>query len=171
MKTINLIIFILLLSMSSVLISVEVNDLKSAYIEKFTRFIEWPSEEDNSDFTIGYIKNSKFIDNLKEFFSENSIKNRKVVFKELTTISNTDDCDLIYLPEENNILANQIIEKIHSRQVLLISHSSFYNDKVHLNFYIENNRLKFESNPKAFRESGLKVSYHLLRLSRIASNN
>ncbi len=171
MKPIKILMLLAIQLMILNLVSVEINELKSAYIEKFTRFIEWPDNQLDDEFTIGYILNDEFADNLIDFFSSNQIKNKKVAFKQIKSLGDTIGCDIIYLPECKCNLADNVIRKCRSNQILLISHSDFYNHDVHLNFFIENNRLKFESNPKAFRESGLKVSYHLLRLSRIVRNN
>ncbi len=170
MRTIKILLILAVYFMFFNLASVEINELKSAYIEKFTRFIEWSDNESHEKFVIGYINPDEFTDDLREFFSDNKIKNKKVEFKRIKSISDTNGCNIIYIPKIKSTFTDRIIQKCKHSPILLVSHSDSYGHYVHLNFYVDENRLKFESNPDAFRESGLKVSYHLLRLSRIVSS-
>jgi hypothetical protein len=60
------------------------------------------------------------------------------------------------------------IVKANSSGVLLVSGTDgFCKAGVHINFYIEDEKLKFEINEKSLISAGFKVSYLLMQNTRI----
>ena len=75
------VILLLFLSHLPVIAQYNENVIKAAYIERITRFVEWPSRESltaSDQFVIGVYDEDEFYNTLIEVFKEKSIKEHKV---------------------------------------------------------------------------------------------
>ena len=75
---------------------------------------------------------------------------------------------MIYIPELSSGKRKAVLDGVNGAPTLTISHSKKYAAfGVHINFYVEKGKLKFEINSEAIKNSNLKVSFHLLKLAKI----
>lgn len=164
----KIIIIWLILSISLALVGeVDLNRLKAAYIEKFTRFIEWPENDDNV-FMVGYFYRDQFIEELQDYLKETNIHNKHVEFLLIDRSDKILDCNLIYIPSQNDEELEQTLRLIENKPILSISQSNRYAKKgVHINFYLRGDKLKFEINGDAAKQSDLKISHLLLQLAKV----
>jgi len=149
---------------------VSLNELKAAYIEKFTKFIEWPDStlENQQSFVIGYYELDEFMEIMKLNLSGKDIQDKQCEFVHIKTLSDAYLCDLVYIPTLSTKVQKEIYKSLKNEPILLIGHSKNYaKNGVHINFYLEQGKLKFEINPESLKNSGLKSSYLLLKLARI----
>lgn len=149
---------------------VSLSELKAAYIEKFTLFIDWPEEEfSNKDkFVIGYYQNDEFIEVLQAYLMNLSLKQKPVEFLFINSYNDVNKCDMIYIPELSIQKRKTVLNGLEAAPILTVSHAKHYAKYgVHINFYVEKGKLKFEINPEALKKSKLKASFHLLKLAKI----
>jgi len=145
-------------------------ELKAAYIEKFTLFIDWPEEEfgDKDDFVIGYYQKDEFIEVFQNYLANLFIKHKPVEFLFISSHSDVNKCDMIYIPELSAEKRKDILRGLSGTSILTVSHSKSYAEfGVHINFFVEKGKLKFEINSEALKNSKLKASFHLLKLAKI----
>ncbi len=162
---------ILILSNLSCNAQSEENIIKAAYIERITRFVEWPdlqSTKDTGTFKIGVYRDNELYNILKIALKDKSIKNRKVTVFELTNYENIVSCNLCYLSEIPNNEIERIMSIANNAGVLILSFGKGYGIKgIHINFYVEENKLKFEINRKSVSSGNFKISSLLLNNSKI----
>jgi hypothetical protein len=148
------------------------NVLKAAYLERITRFVEWPEENEstpNKPFILGVSFDDDFVIVLMDAFKTIKIKNREVTVKRIHNPTGLADCNMCYL---GNIAEKDLqgyISKANTLGVLLVSHNqTFGKSGIHFNFYIENNQLKFEINERSIKKGRFSVSHLLMKSSRIS---
>lgn len=147
------------------------NILKAAYLERITRFIDWPVIDgtlSGNRFVIGVYNDTDFFNTLTEVFKDKLIKNHKVTVISINSPEQISIFNLCYLSEKAKPLLNKFVEAANSSGVLLISETTdFSKAGVHINFYLEDEKLKFEINEKSINSAGFKVSYLLMQNARI----
>jgi hypothetical protein len=144
--------------------------IKAAYIERITRFLEWPARDSlisKSNFVIGVYDEKEFYSTLTEVFKDKPIKQHKVKIITITGPEDISTCNLCYISGKARPKIRKFIEAANSSGVLIISGTTdFSKEGVHINFYIEDEKLKFEINEKSLASAGFKVSYLLLQNTR-----
>ncbi len=146
--------------------------VKAVYLERFTRFMQWPAhiamEDTTRDFILGVIGENPFENKLEEIYSEQKIKNRKVKIVYYQTVSQIDQCHLLFITRTDNDKLFKILAYCSDKPILTVSDTGgFAGYGVHVNFFIVDNKIKFEINEKALLKAGLKCSYLLLKSARI----
>ncbi len=173
-RTILSLLVIALLSGPS-LIADEVPEyrLKSEFIERFTRFIDWPSNAShlaraNTPFAIGVVGEDPFGTYLRDLAATRTIKDRRVVVKNLTADQVPAGCSILFISASERTALPDILEKTRTTPVLTIGDSSGYAQSgVVLNFFTADNRLQFEINESAASRNGLEIRAKLFKLARI----
>jgi hypothetical protein len=171
-KKITLTVLILLfLSYLPVFAQYNEDVVKAAYIERITRFVEWPARDSlviNNQFVIGVFDDNEFYYTLIEVFKEKMIKEHKVKIINIDSPDQLITCDLCYISAKAKSRLREFVLKANISGTLLISGTSgFCRMGVHINFYIEDEKLKFEINDKTINSAGFKVSYLLLQNTRL----
>lgn len=172
------IIFILFFLISINLFSSEIleeNKVKSIYLERFTRFIDWkPSSETddhNTPFIIVIFGKSSFSSALDNVYSKTKIKNKKVIINYIDDLSDLPYCHIIIIGEDMEKKIPRINEIAKERNILTISNSTGFAHKgIMINFYKEDKKIKFEINEKKVRDAGFKINYLLLKAAKIVSS-
>ena len=147
------------------------NVLKAAYLEHITRFIEWPhnqSVRDSTNFIIGVYGDAEFYNILKEVLKTKKVKNHKLEIIQILDFNKIELCDLCYIsgiPESN---IEKIMTIANKNGVLIMTESKNFGDSgVHINFYLKDNKLKFEINKQSINSGKFKVSSLLLKNSKV----
>ncbi len=147
------------------------NLIKAVYIERITRFIEWPEKNKSmydDRFVIGVYKENDFYKTLSEVFKDKPIKDHKVIVILINSPDLISSCNLCYISEAARPDLKKFVDIANSSGVLLVSGTTdFCKEGIHVNFYLEDEKLKFELNETSLSSAGLKVSYLLMQNSRI----
>jgi len=146
-------------------------DVKAAYLEKFTRFIEWPAqvhiEDKNKPFVIGVVGEKSFISILNEMYSHLKIKGKKVEILDVSTFDEIARCNLLFISQSEKGRINQILSYTENKSILTISDDVISPEKgIMITLFVEDNHIYFEINKNALERSGLYVSTLLLNLSK-----
>ena len=150
--------------------------LKAAFLERFTRFIEWPDRIEyapkSHHFVMVVYGENPFGKILDDVYSRQKIKERKVdiyctdKFQDIP-----ENAHLIFISGSKKDELDNIIPELHKKPVLLIGDTKGYAEKgVYINFFIEDNKLRFEINEKAVQSSDLRVSYLLMNSAKIINS-
>lgn len=147
--------------------------LKSAWLEHFTKFIEWPNISDStSHFIITVIGQDNFDGYLDRIYAQRKIKNRPVKINYINTPEEIEDCHILFISSNMKKQLSAIIDEVSTRPILTVSdESGFAEQGVMINFYKENNRLSFEINISNTQSSELDMSFRLLELAKIVRKN
>ncbi|KAA3617951.1 MAG: YfiR family protein [Calditrichaeota bacterium] len=146
--------------------------LKAAFLERFTRFIEWPGSSSVADpekpFTITVIGQNPFNTLLGDIYDNHRVKNKYVRIRYINKINDIQDTDLLFISRSKKRSLAKIITRIADKPILTVGDSEDYAAQgVHINFYFSGTSIQFEINPEAMRGSQLQASFQLLKLARI----
>ena len=100
------------------------NLIKAAYIERITRFVEWPAKENpnsQDQFVIGVYEEDEFYDILNTVFREKPIKERRVKIVPIKLPEQINSCNLCYISANAKSAIAKFIVSANSSGVLLIS--------------------------------------------------
>lgn len=145
--------------------------LKAFYIEKFTRFVEWPEECNTANkepFQISVYGKTPFKKTLTDIFSIQKIYQREVRIQEVQSLDDIHSCQIVFIAgNKKNTLAEDI-KQLRNKPVLTISDTpGFGQEGVLINFFIKNDTLSFEVNQEALEDSPLQISYYMLDIAKI----
>jgi len=145
--------------------------VKAAFIEKFTRFIEWPESIDRAEgetFHICVIGNGRILDPLNQLALTTSIKNKSIVIRVLDRPERVRHCELIYLSTSNRTIVDAILNVTRDKPILTVGDArGLAKQGIMINFFESSNRLRFEINIDAVKQSGFLISSRLLKVAKI----
>jgi hypothetical protein len=149
-----------------------VNTLKAVYLEKFSRFITWPEEcnmtDINQPFIISILGKTELTESLNLVYSQQEIYNKRVIIKEIQDLKEIEGSHILFIAESEKKNTPKILLITNGLPILTVSATEGFAQKgVLINFFEENNRLRFEINETAVLKSPLKMSYYLLSTARI----
>jgi len=145
--------------------------LKAEFLERFTRFIEWPGEETaTGPFVIGVLGGNPFGSYLAEMASGRKIKGRTVEIRELASLDDVGPCHIVFIAGSQRKSLDRVLQRTAGKPILTVSDVDGFAEKgVLVNFYSTESNLRFEVNDAAARKSGLKFSSKLMKLARVVN--
>jgi hypothetical protein len=146
--------------------------IKAVFIEKFTQFVEWPSDssfiEDNTHFYITVIGENPFGNRLDEMYLNQLICDKPVVIRYIEKIEEIHPSHILFISSSECDHIDKILQYTKYKPVLTIGDTKGYGYKgVLINFYLLDNKIKFEINESAVKMSNLYISYRLLSSAKI----
>jgi hypothetical protein len=148
------------------------SDVKAAFIERFTRFVEWPEEFADSTFKIAVIGKNPFNTSLEDLFNKKEVKNQKAEIIYTNNISDLTNVNLVFIAGTEKKRMKEILSAIGEKPILIISDTEgFCQMGTYINMYIDGNHIRYEINVEALEKSGLKVSSRLLASAKIVKTD
>jgi hypothetical protein len=141
--------------------------LKAVFIYNFTKYIEWDSANAENDFVIGIIGPSAVTPYLVQIAKDNRVNTKKIVIRVFNKPEEIDNCQILFIPQKLPFPLHSILEKVTKGMLTISEEAGYAKEGTAFNFFIANEKLKFESNLKVINSSGLKASSQLLKLARI----
>ena len=146
--------------------------IKGVFIEKITRFVIWPQTPEFADTTkpiiIGIFGENPFDKKLNTIYSKQKIKSKPVEIRHISTINDVDKVDILFISYSESAQIQEILRKTKDKPILTFGDTQGYAEEgVMVNFYVESNRVRFEINDAATRNSKLQFSYILLNQAKI----
>ena len=86
----------------------------------------------------------------------------------ISTIEELNSCHILFVSDSFKNRIEDILNATRKHPILTIGETKGFAKKgVLINFYIEQNKIRFEMNKNSFKDSGLKVSHLLLKIAKI----
>ena len=147
------------------------NTVKAIFIEKFTRFIEWPSASDVHDkdqpFRLGVYGNTPMYEMMKKIYTKEKILGKKVEILKLSK-KNITNCDLLVISKSKKAEIKDLISILNGHPVLTIGESEVLAKYGAMIAYkIEDKRIRFVINQGKALENDFRISHHLLNLADV----
>jgi len=162
------ILFILLFFTISSQSQVSEYEYKAAFIERFTRFIEWPNTANRDTFKIVILGDNPFDTSLDEIFKGTKIKNRYVELIYTENIDHLNRANLVFIANSERRRLTEILDILKDHPILIIGDSRGYCKKgVHINMYVDDSYVRYEINQNSIEKSGIKVSSLLFASAKI----
>jgi len=145
--------------------------LKAAFLFNFAQFVEWPADafpNAESPFYIGVLGDNPFGTALEETVRGESIQGHKIMVLNSRHLQELEKCQIIFITRVERARIGEVLSKLKGRKTLTVGETpGFAQRGGMINFYVEGNKLRFEINPAAAHQEGLKISSQLLSLGRI----
>jgi predicted transcriptional regulator len=138
----------------------------SVFIYNFTKYIQWPAENQSGDFVIGVVGNSPISSELERMAAHRTVGTQKIVIKKFKSATEVTNCHILFVPNTNIDAFASIQEKLKGKHTLIITEKDGMAHKGSgINFVQQDNKWKFELNEAATHNAGLKVSKELSKLA------
>ncbi|MGL1903171.1 MAG: YfiR family protein [Fibrobacterales bacterium] len=142
-----------------------INEVKAVFIWRLVSYITWP-KIDNDSIVFSVYGDCAFNDLLHRLSKNKKMKGRKVNVKSIP-YSGMEESDLIFVCSDFNTLQG-MIKHWNKKSVLLMGDSpAFTKQGIHINFYVENETVRFELNESALNGAGITVDYRLKKIARL----
>ncbi|HON18429.1 MAG TPA: YfiR family protein [Salinivirgaceae bacterium] len=143
---------------------INITAMKALYIERFTQFIDWPNNQNSSFFIIQIADDYELYELMKNQFSNYRIKDRPIKITFSNFISDSEIPHILYIGNEMSLPS--LLKKTNRQPILTVAHGEdLCNEGVMINFVLYENRLRFEINETAIRESSLYINFRLLNMA------
>ena len=146
--------------------------IKAAYLYQFARYVEWPPgafANENAPLIIGVLGTDPFDGILETIARTKRIEGRPIVVRRIASTADYTPCHILFIcssigPEERTA----VIQKARGSPVLLVGEEpGFAEQGGTINFFMDQNKIRFEINAEAAKQDRLKISSKLLSLAKI----
>lgn len=146
--------------------------LKAGYIYNFTKFIKWPKGAtraiENGGLKFCLAGEDPFGKILDRFSEKLKKKNKILVITAPVSYEEMPQCHILFVSSSEKSNVRKIIRRVSKHPVLVIGDTPGFAKKgVGINFFLQQNKIRFEINRQALERAGLTVSSELLNLARI----
>lgn len=145
-------------------------EVKAAFMYNFLKFIEWPDNafsDYHTSINLCVLGDDPFGSTLDSVHGE-TINDKKIIIKHYYDIDGLEKCNALFISSSEKERLTKILKTLSGLNILTISDTkSFAQQGVLINFYIEENKVRFEINQDAVSRSGIKISSKLLNLAKI----
>jgi hypothetical protein len=149
--------------------------VKAEFMERFTRFIDWPEASfpaPDAPFVFCTVGEASFEGYLERLAAEHKVKGRPIVVRRISSSAQAEGCHLLFIAQSEQEHLKEILPQVAGKPILTVGDTSgFASAGVMINFYVERDFVRFEINMSAARKAGLKFSSKLLKLGRIVTTD
>ncbi len=145
--------------------------MKAEFIERFTRFIDWPASaftSPSAPFVVCAWGGGPLTSQLEQVVGRQPIKARPARFLHVESRDELKPCHLLYVATADRAVVRGIVASTRGKPVLSVGDQpGFVEEGVLINLFLDTKGfVRFEINLDTARLSGLKISAKLLRLAR-----
>ncbi|VAW89265.1 hypothetical protein MNBD_GAMMA17-1222 [hydrothermal vent metagenome] len=151
--------------------------LKAVFLERFTRFIDWPNDksagEKTTPFVIGIMGNPDFSALLREIYQNQKIQGKNVIVKDLDNVEMLQNTHLLFIANVSDSALKNVLKQTQNTSILTISDTEGFAERgIMINFFMSRKqKIRFEINEQAIKQSDLYISYKLLSVAKIVGAN
>lgn len=153
--------------------------IKAAYVYNFALYVQWPkADEREGKFHIGIVGEPALRPFLDKIAASKTIEKKPIVIHHFTAVKDYQPCHILFVAaeaaqgtkESAEERLNSALATVKGKAVLVVTEfNGAANKGAAINFFIEENRVKFEINPTAAKAAGLKISSKVLQLGKIVT--
>lgn len=143
-------------------------EVKAAFIHNIAKFVEWPAAAPSSGSATLCLLGEDPFKGALDALRGKQIGRMRWEIVPVTSKSPLTACRVLFIAASERGDLNRILANIGNSPVLTVGDSDSYaRHGVVVNFYLEENRVRFEINREAAARAGLVISSQLLKLARI----
>ena len=148
--------------------------VKAAFLYNFTKFVEWPANDEKKEkpFRIGILGKDLFGGEM-EALAGKAVNDRLL---EIQRFPGWDDraatCDILFISSSEEKNLPEILRRLNRVPVLTVGDTVGYAARgLMINFFMEDNKVRFKINLKQAKQAGLQISSRLLKLAVILKDS
>ncbi len=150
------------------------NEIKSAYLYNFGKFVEWPANGTavGEFFTLCVMGDGNFGSTLEATIAGENINGKKVLVKHVANPQDGLSCRILFISSSEQRRLKEILAVLDNASVLTVSDMpQFTRRGGMIQFVMEANRVRFEVNLTSVERTGLILSSQLLKLATDVKRN
>lgn len=148
--------------------------IKGAFLFNFAQFTDWPPgafPSSDAPFVIGFLGGDPFGKFMEEMVRGETVEGRPILLKRFTRADDIEAVHLLFV-HRNFDISRQQIKNLNASHVFTIGDAPGFAEKGGIiNFFKEDNKVRFEVNLEAAKTANLALSSKLLRLAKICCNS
>jgi hypothetical protein len=146
-------------------------EVKAAFLYNFSKFVEWPPDAFQSEkapITLCVFLHDPFGSALDDVIRGKSSNNRQFVARRVSELRDLKTCQLVFVGDRENKRVPEVLNSLKGSSALVVGESQGFADRGGgIQFYMEDNKVRFSANVDALQRARLTVSSKLLALARI----
>ncbi len=143
--------------------------LKGAFLYNFALFATWPGDafqNDDSPLVIAVFRDRTVVETIQDAVQGEMIRGRPVTVKRID-VEVVDSAHLLFVPDSEVEAFYAVQRAFAGRPILLVGESrDFIQHGGVLNFFVEDNRVRFEASQQTTEHAHVALSSKLLTLAR-----
>jgi hypothetical protein len=147
--------------------------VKAAFLYNFARFVEWPTEarhEPGAPFVIAILGRDPFGAVLDETVAGKTVAGRPIEVRRAASVDDARDAQIVFISPSERPNTGAILKALERPGVLTVGDpDGFAQRGGAINFTLQARKVRFEINPAAAEQAGLKMSSQLLKLATLVS--
>ena len=145
-------------------------DIKSAFIFNFAKFVEWPSTAfagSKAPLVIGIVGQNVFGATLEKTIHGKLINEHPLEFKEFHSVADATNCHILFISPSEKERLPEIFKQLRGTTILTVGEMEHFADSGGMiNFFVDNNKVRFQINNDEAAKARLKISARLLSLAQ-----
>ncbi len=146
-------------------------DLKLAFLFNFAKFVEWPQDafaNEKAPITLCVFGTDPFGRSLDEIVQGKTANNREFAIRRMMKSEDLRGCQIMFISDTERGRLAEVLESLKHSSVLVVGESDGFAQRGGcIQFYLEDNKVRFSINVDAVQRARLTVSSKLLALARI----
>ncbi len=146
-------------------------EIKSALIYKLSFFMEWPATayaNENSPIILYILGKDPFGARIEKTIKNTTVNGRPILVKRAQELDALEKCHILFIAESEKGHLEEIFSHVQAWNVLTVSEfQGFANAGGGINFFQENNTIRFEVNVAAIRRVHLRIDSQVLELKQV----
>ncbi|HNW45034.1 MAG TPA: YfiR family protein [Elusimicrobiales bacterium] len=140
--------------------------VKTAFLYKFTKYVQWPEAGQDEDFQIAVIGDSGLIAPLRELAREKLSNGGKIKVERWRSPEDIGPCRILFIAASERERLGEILKKTEGKNILTVGDSKGLAALgVAINFVVVDGKVRFEINRRAAAQAGVEISSQLLKLA------
>ncbi|WP_310494101.1 YfiR family protein [Dechloromonas sp.] len=143
-------------------------EVKAAFLFNFAKFVEWPAGPSES-MTLCLIGADPYEGALK-VFENRMVDGKRFTSHRIKLQSDAElmNCNILYIAHSERERFAGLLQAIKGAPILTVGdYSGYARQGVMINFYLDQDKVRFEINPSAAKQAGLRISAKLIKLGQI----
>jgi YfiR/HmsC-like len=176
-----LIVFVTLLSPVAALqnrvqasVSVEYQ-VKAAFLFNFAKFVEWPPDafqNEKAPINLCVFRHDPFGGALDEIMKGKIVNNREVIARRTDELTELKSCQLVFVSNTEDKRLSEVLDGLKGKSALVVGESDGFAERGGgIQFFQEDNKVRFAINVNAIQRARLTVNSGLLALARIVHDS
>ena len=143
-------------------------EVKAAYLFNFGKFVRWPetATANRDSFSICVLGKDPFGKSLDNLLQDSTWSGKPIAAKRIASAEEASSCNVLFVTSAEAEAWDQILPEIARLPILTVSDaSSFSRRGGMIQFFLSENRIRFEVNLNAAEKAGLNLDSQLLKVA------
>jgi YfiR/HmsC-like len=145
--------------------------LKAAFLFNFAKFVDWPAgsfASPQTPFSICVLGPDPFGRTLDDSLAGKTLSGRAIQVRRCQTDAETRSCQIVFASRSQSHRLPEILQSLKGTNVLLVGESDdFAASGGAIEFFLQEDHVRFRINPDAASRAGIMISSKLLSLADI----